>query len=98
MKIYTKIVLKDLAGKEMEEATFGKALANIVVGAKEGGKMKLYVLGTKLFQDDVVEVDESDLSLLKSVVKSTEVYGALISGQCELLLEEIKEEKKPKSE
>jgi hypothetical protein len=95
MIINTKIVLKDLAGKEIldenkEVFTFGQALANIVVSAKEGGKMKLFLLGTKLFQNDKVEVDEADLTLLKSVVKSTEVYGALIAGQCEQLLEEVK--------
>jgi len=52
--------------------------------------MKLYILGTKLYQEVEVEVDDADLNLLKSVVKSSEVYNALILGQCEMLLEEIK--------
>lgn len=95
MKINTKIAIKDLSGKEVKDGekvfTLGQALSNIVVGAKEGGKMKLYILGTKLFQDDTVEVDESDLNLIKSAVKSTEIYGALVAGQCEMLLDEIKD-------
>ncbi len=95
MKINTKIAIKDLSGKEVKDGekvfTLGQALSNIVVGAKEGGKMKLYILATKLFQDDTVEVDESDLNLIKSAVKSTEVYGALVAGQCEMLLDEIKD-------
>lgn len=102
MKINTTIVLKDLTGKDIEfnkeVFTLGQALANILVAAKEGGKMKLYVLATKLHQDKVVEVDqdkvvevdESDLSLIKSAVKSSEVYNALVLGQCEVLLEEVK--------
>jgi hypothetical protein len=94
MKINTQIVLKDLAGKDIkiseEGFTFGNALSNIIIASKEGGKMKLYVLATKLYKDKVVEVDEADLNLIKSSVKSSEVYNALVLGQCEVLLEEVK--------
>lgn len=95
MKINTQIVLKDLAGKEIKDPdgkgfTLGQALSNIVVADKAEGKMKLYVLGTKLYQDKMVEVDEADLNLIKSIVKKTEAYGALVAGQCEVILEEIK--------
>lgn len=98
MKIDTQVILKDLAGKDIldekkEGFKLGQALANIVVGAKEGGKMKLFLLGTKLFQDKSVEVDEADLNLLKNTVKSTEVYGALVAGQVELYLDGVKEAK-----
>ena len=93
-----KKVLKDLEGKDIiaeenKPFTFGEALANILIASEEGGKMKLYVLGTKIYQGNKVEVDESDLSLLKTVVKSSKAYSALISGQCELMLEEVKEAK-----
>ena len=94
MKINTKIVLKNIKGENLKnedkDFTLGEALSNVVVNAKEGGKMKLYILGTKLYQEVEVEVDDADLNLLKSVVKSSEVYNALILGQCEMLLEEIK--------
>jgi len=95
MKILTQTVLKDLSGKEILDEnkkgfTLGQALGNICVSSKEEGKMKLYILGTKLFQDKDVEVDDADLNLLKNVVKKTEVYEALIAGQCELLLDEVK--------
>lgn len=97
MKINCKTPIKNLKGEDMKDEdgqvfTLGKALALIVVNAKEGGKMKLFLLGTKLYQQDTVEVDTADLTLLKSVVKSTESYGALIAGQCEMLLEEVKKE------
>lgn len=101
MLINCKEILKDLAGEDIldekkEKFTLGHALGNIVVSAKEGGKMKLFLLGTKLYQNSKVEVDEADLALLKSVVKSSEAYGALILGQCEQTLEGIKENKKVK--
>ena len=99
MKINTKQILKNIAGVEIKDEdkkgfTLGQALGNIITASKEGGKMKLYILGTKLFQDTLTDIDEADLNLLKQAVKTTEAYGALIAGQCEMLLEEIKEEKK----
>lgn len=97
MKIDTKIVLKDLSGKDIvsdgKEFTLGHALSNILVSAKEGGKMKLFTLAIKLHQEKSVEVDESDLAMIKTAVRSTESYTALISGQCELLLEGITDKK-----
>lgn len=97
MKIDLNIGLKNLKGEiikdeQEKEFTLGQALANIVISAKEGGKMKLYILGTKLFQEDFLEVDDADLILLKNAVKTTEVYGALVSGQCEMLLDEVKKD------
>ena len=99
MIINCKQTIKNLKGEDMKEPdgevfTLGKSLGIIVTNAKEGGKMKLFLLGTKLYQQDTVEVDEADLTLLKNVVKSTEAYGALIAGQCEMLLEEVKKEVK----
>ena len=92
MKINTQIKLKDLSGKELPgENTFGQFLANILIQSKTGGKMKMYTLATKLYNDKSVEVDASDLSLIKESIKTTEVYTGLVSGQCELLLEDIKE-------
>lgn len=103
MKINTQIVLKNLKGKDIESPsedgsvikfTLGDALSNILVNAKEGGKMKMFTLAQKLANDKSVDVDASDLSMIKTAVKSTEVYNALFAGQCELLLEDVKEEKK----
>lgn len=97
MKIDATTVLKGLDGKEIKTEdgvfTLGKALSNILVSAKEGGKMKLFTLATKLYQDKNVEVDESDLAMIKTAVRNTESYTALISGQCELLLESTTDKK-----
>lgn len=95
MKIKTNQVLVNLGGEPLKdsegEMTLGKALANIVISAKEGGKMKLFILGQKLFTEKELEVDSADLNLLKQAVKNTEIYTALVAGQVEMLLEEVKE-------
>ena len=97
MNIDCEIELKDLSGAVLKDSegvfTLGKALGNIIVDAKEGGKMKLYILATKLFQaKGKVEVDESDLSLIKKVVASSETYKAIVIGQIEQILAGLKKE------
>ncbi len=97
MKIDTSIIMLDLAGKPIRNEdkssfTFGQALANILISCETGGKMKLFILGQKLYQEKDVSIDDSDLVLIKDAVKTTKVANALVAGQCELLLESIKKE------
>jgi len=95
MLIKTDIKLKDMFGKELagdDPLTLGKALGNILGSSEEGGKMKLFILGSKLCQEENVEVDEADLNLIKNAVKKTKIYNAIVSGQCEFLLENVKED------
>lgn len=97
MNINCKQPLKELNGinlrnSEGKDFTLGEALGNIIAGAEEGGKMKCFILAQKFATQDNVQVDSADLSLIKNAVKTTRVYtGSLIPGQCEMLLEEIKE-------
>lgn len=94
MIIQADTILKDFAGKELkqdgENLTLGKALSNCLLTSKEGGKMKLYLLAQKLFSQDKVEVDESDFNLIKNCAERSEIYNALVAGQIQLLLSEIK--------
>lgn len=95
MKINTKVCLKNLKGDEIEinkeKFTLGDALAEMLIQSKTGGKMKMFTLAQKLVKDKTVEVDASDMAMIKEAVKTTEVYNALVAGQCELLLEEVKD-------
>lgn len=98
MIINCEKVLKDLSGNDIFEKkdvkfTIGKALGNIVVDGREGGKMKLYTLGTKLYSGKKVEVDESDLEMIKRIVETSESYNALILGQCSEYLGTLKGKK-----
>ncbi len=100
MIIDCKIPLKNIKGKNITDTgvdggvmfTIGDALCEILLGSDVGGKMKLFTLAQKLSNYESVEVDASDLSLIKETVKNTKVYGPLIAGQCEILLEDVKEE------
>lgn len=98
MKILTKEVLKDLGGKEIKNNenlfTVGEAIANILSGSESGGKMKLYILATKLYQDKEVEVDEADMGVIKMAIESCKTYTPLITGQLLVLLENLKETNK----
>ena len=96
MKIKLNETLKDLSGKELKEEsgktfTLGKALSNILGNAESHGKMKLFILAQDCFKKDTLEVDTADFNLIKETVKETKIYKAMIAGQCEMLLEEIKE-------
>jgi hypothetical protein len=91
-KIITGDKLKDLSGKEID-LTVGTALSNILVSAEAGGKMKMFTLAQRLFNDKAVEVDEADFNLIKTSVESTKTYTILAAGQLLVILENIKDEK-----
>lgn len=94
-KINLDLVLKDLTGAAIpldaeNSFTMGKALANMLITAKTGGKMKLYSLAQKAYGGGEVEVDAADFDLINGIVKSSDFYSALITGQIETILAELK--------
>jgi|15BtaG_2_1085339.scaffolds.fasta_scaffold00340_17 hypothetical protein len=97
MQLNTAEAIKDLSGKKIlkgktEEAfTIGSALSNILLDAKEGGKMKLFILAQKCFEEKKVELDGADISIIKQAVEKTDQYNALVSGQILQILENLKE-------
>ena len=96
MKINTQIELKNLAGETLtdnkEPATLGKCVSNMILQSEIGGKMKLFLLAQKFFKDKIVELDVADFNMVKETVQNTKIYNALVAGQVELLLENIKDE------
>ena len=98
MKINTKKEIVDLAGKGIEVGdgkfyTVGIALSNILLGAKQGGQMKLFTLAQKCFSDEFVEVDKADISLIKKAIEDAdkERFNNLITGQLLIMLDELKD-------
>lgn len=92
MKINLKETIKSLKGEailkdDKTEFTVGEALANVLISAQIGGKMKLFILAQKMFNDNSIELDNADFSLVKKMVADSNSYGALVLGQLELLLE-----------
>lgn len=101
-KINTNQPMLDLAGTPIEGAkdsvkknadgkfTVGEALSTILINAKIGGAMKLYTLGTDLFQKDEVDVDAADISILSRAVEGSTTYNALVIGQLLVFLDTLK--------
>lgn len=95
MKIDTKIVLVNLRGEplrtETGDLTLGEAVSNILVTAKEGGKMKTFTLAQDFYSKDSVTLDKADFNLVKTTIEKTEVYNSLVSGQVLTILSDITE-------
>lgn len=93
MKIKTTQNLLNLEGEplktsDMTPLTVGKALSDILLGAKTGGKMKMFVLARKFFEEEDVDLDESDVVLLTKTIESHEPgYTNLVTGQLLMILE-----------
>lgn len=93
MKLDLKKTINNFKGEALQDTdkkdlTLGEALSNILVSAEEGGKMKLFVLAKKFYEAESIDLDASDLALVKKVVSTSRAYsGSLVTGQVELLLE-----------
>lgn len=96
MKIQTKIKIKELSGEDTKDLTIGKALANIVLFVKSD-PLRAYLMATKLYSEDEVELSKADCEWIKTAVTEhgyTVYSNALVSGQLLLLLSELKEDSK----
>lgn len=90
MKINTKNKLKDLAGKEID-LTVGEAIGEILAASETGGKMKLFILAQKFYQStEPIEVDKSDLELVKKTIEESKTYKPIVSGQLLVIIEDVK--------
>ena len=87
IKTLKEEAIKNADGKDF---TFGQALSNILLDAKEGGKMKMFILATKCFNDAEIKLDNADLLLIKKTINDTEAYGNLVTGQLLIALEDEK--------
>lgn len=95
MKLNTKQAIKQLDGKDAKDPTgkifsIGEALSNILISAKEGGKMKMFILAQKAFEGKELDLDEADLNLIRKTIEQSEVYTNLVTGQLLILLENKK--------
>ena len=88
MKLFNGEVIKS---SDNAELTLGEVLSNIMVADESAGKMKAYVLAEKMYKDKDIDVDASDMGLIKKAVEGTKVYSNLIAGQALKILDGIKE-------
>jgi hypothetical protein len=100
-KIITTSPILDLSGKPIKGSldpekgmegffTIGEAVSTMLVGAQEGGKMKLFILAQKFYNEPEIELDSADLSLVRGAVEKSTTYNALVIGQILVLLDSLK--------
>lgn len=101
MNIPTSTILRDykeapiMDGKD--ELTLGMVIsAALNKPEQQGSPMKAWELGKKAFNQKSLEVDTSDLALIKKAVESSDFFN-MIKGQALVLLEEVKENKQEKT-
>ncbi|URM37130.1 hypothetical protein [Flavobacterium anhuiense] len=77
----------DLDGKEIENTNIGKTLASALAGSSSGDPLKYMHWATKLHKGEPLELDPSDLSLLKDFVTANQGFTNLLKAR---ILESIK--------
>jgi len=93
MKIKTQTTIKTLKGEDIKDGedkffTIGKAMSEIIISSKIGGKMKCFSLAQKFYNDKEVDLDQADMVLVKNLVESTDMYNNLVTGQLLVILSE----------
>ncbi len=71
------------------DLTVGEAISNILSYDKTAGKFKVYALAKKFMDQDTVDLDKADISLIKTAIEKTETYihNAITGGLIEFLTE-----------
>lgn len=98
MKIILTQELKHLNGESIKDGenngnvlTLGKALAYILQYAEKEtnplGSLKSFILMQKLYTEQEMEIDDSDLRNLKAILETDKKFSPVISGQLLSLLD-----------
>lgn len=95
MKINLKETLKGLDGKDLKSGEkvllVGEVLGNIIISSKMNGKMKIFSLAQKAYNDKVIDLDDADKALIKNILEADDSHSALATGQLLVLLEKESE-------
>lgn len=95
MKIQAGKIVSTLEGRPYKmgdhELTVGKVLAEALSQSETGGKMKMFLLAKRCWEDAEVEVDAADLALVKRSLESSKAFTNIILGQVLLELENVEE-------
>jgi len=89
MKLDFNFNLTDLDGKEIENANAGKLLANTLVQQAKGDALKFWEWALALNKGEIIDLDTSDQTTIKSFIKDSESLSVLAKGQ---LLEVFKKD------
>lgn len=82
MKINLNKSIIDLSGKEIEGSNLGQLLAQMLASAStKENAVKMYYWAQKLYVGEEIDLDPSDLSILKSFVENNEQLTVLAKAQ-----------------
>ena len=82
MKLNLDIAILGLDGKEIEGSNLGQLLSQMLASAStKENAIKMYYWATKLYAKEELDLDPSDLSILKSFVESNDQLTVLAKAQ-----------------
>ena len=89
MKLNFNFNLTDLDGQPIENANAGKLLANTLAQQAKGDALKFWEWALALNKGEIINLDTSDLTVLKNFIKESDALAILAKGQ---LLQVFKED------
>ena len=92
MKVDLDFNLKDLSGNEIKDAHAGKLVASALSQSNKGNSIKLFDWAMKLWNKEVLELDDTDFNVLKAFISESEYMTVLAKGQIVKFLDNGKEE------
>lgn len=81
MKLDFNFNLTDLDGQPIENANAGKLLANTLAQQSKGDALKFWEWALALNKGDVIDLDTSDQTTLKTFIKESDVLTIFAKGQ-----------------
>lgn len=73
--------LIDFENVVIPNSNMGKLVANVIVQETKGDAIKKFYIAQKLYNGDDVDLDPSDLQMLKSIVEDTESLTIIAKAQ-----------------
>jgi len=98
IKVDLNVPLKGLDGTVVNEngtpLTCGKVLANQLASASEGDAIKMYGWAVKMYENQPVEVDDSDFKKMRDFTEASKQMSILAKAQILSALDECKDRSK----
>lgn len=83
MKVNLDKQFKNLSGLDFtgDENHMGKVLAQAIIMSNRSNSIKLYDWSLKLYNKVELEIDETDFTMLKEIIDSTDLLNVLCKAQ-----------------
>lgn len=85
---------KNFNGKNVGEETIARILANAMAFSKSQDPLKIFNIATELYKNGEINIDSSDLNLIKSFVESNQDFLNILKAQILAALNKVQLENK----